>query len=115
MRGALLSVIERGQEGTQNGSDYFPRFVILRDLAAFCVGDSFRENRSTKPLSSEWSSERSESPIEIAPNEMEDREDEEYGPHFRPQSTSAFARAIGATQEAHFHFLLPPFAASRNR
>jgi len=27
----------------------------------------------------------------------------------------AFARAKGATQEAHFVFLLPPFAASRNR
>jgi hypothetical protein len=39
---------------------------------------------------------------------------ENYGQHFRAQSIFAFARAIGATQEAHFHFLLPPFAASQN-
>jgi hypothetical protein len=32
-----------------------------------------------------------------------------------PQSIFALARAIGATQEAHSCFLLPPFAASRNR
>jgi hypothetical protein len=31
-----------------------------------------------------------------------------------PQSIFALARAIGATQEAHFCFLLPAFAASRN-
>jgi len=114
MRGALLSVIERGQERSEISQNHESREIVASIWVRFCIGDSFRENRSTEPLPSEWSSERSESPIEIAPTEMEDREDEEYGPHFHPQWTSAFARAIGATQEAHFHFLLPPFAAARN-
>jgi hypothetical protein len=38
---------------------------------------------------------------------------EKYAQHVQ-HNRFCIARAVGATQEAHFHVLLPPFAASRN-